>query len=243
MPCSASGLMRVLHMFFQFRSHSPRPLGNGGPSQVKSSQVKSSQVKSSQVKSSQVKSSQVKSSQVKARQGKARQGKARQGKARQGKARQGKASSSYTRVRGHFGSSHFGTNATLEAVTSCSCTCVFNVLRTLRRCVCYFASPGCCEMSWYCPECGVSNHAGRRKCTNGKCRYPGGGATAWETKRKDCGCSNHGSRTVCRSAPTKAAGGLVGAPLDDLAKVMVTAVKAPREVSRVETGARQALLR
>ena len=45
------------------------------------------------------------------------------------------------------------------------------------------------------------------------------------------------------SAPTKVAGGLLGAPLDDLAKVMVTEVKAPRAVSRVETGARQALLR
>ena len=51
------------------------------------------------------------------------------------------------------------------------------------------------------------------------------------------------SGTITGSAPTKAAGGLLGAPLDDLAKVMVTEVKAPRAVSRVGTGARQALLR
>ena len=61
---------------------------------------------------------------------------------------------------------------------------------------------------WECASCGVGNHAGRRKCTNTKCRAPkpssasvdrqrdhnGGPGNSW---RCTCGYHNYGFRWSC----------------------------------------------
>ena len=150
-------------------------------------------------------------------------------------------------IRSSFGSScHFGTNATLDAerLRVASCTCVSTVpgpTKTLRLLFCFswLLSTKCLGIA---PMCGVR----RRKCTDGNCRYLGGGAAAWET----------GSARIVATGTTGQDGmqevlrrrALVGVPLDDLAKAMVTAelasqARAPRAVSCVEMGARQAMFR
>ena len=98
-------------------------------------------------------------------------------------------------------------------------------------------------MSWYCHECGVSDRAGRQKCSNGKCRYPGGAAAAWDSKWdehwkcKDCGYSNHRGRRDCRKCSDEGRKALLVAPLEGLAKgtgAVASRVEVPRAASRLE---------